>query len=69
MGVEGCGDVGAYNILKDCSTELELYNEVLKKYNEKEGENAVERLHENMNLLYMIREVIDGSYVHWKKPD
>jgi len=67
VGVKGCGEVGAYDILKDCTTEYELYSAVLDKY--LEADMTEERLHENMNLLYMIQELdIDGKPIHWRIP-
>jgi hypothetical protein len=68
IGVEGIGNKGAFQLLKNTKTEKQMYDAVLKAYEEKE-ENPVERLHENMNLLYMIREYNeDGSFKHWEKP-
>ena len=58
----------AFQLLKKAKTERELYDIVLKQYEEKE-ENPIERLHENMNLLYMIKEIdADGNLIHWREP-
>jgi len=69
IGVEGIGLKGAFQLLKKAKTERELYDIVLRQYEEKE-ENPIERLHENMNLLYMIKETdADGNLIHWSEPN
>ena len=69
VGVEGVGLKGAFTLLKKAKTERELYDIVLKQYEEKE-ENPIQRLHENMNLLYMISELdSEGNPIHWSAPN
>ena len=62
-GVRGIGPKKAEKLLKDCFTELDLYNTVLSVYNNS-MENGKERLHENMNLLYLLRSEED----RWTPP-
>lgn len=62
-GVKGIGKVKAEKLLKECFTEKELYETVLSCYNNSMT-NGGERLHENMNLLYLLRSSDDA----WKPP-
>ena len=63
-GVKGIGKVKAEKILKECFTEKDLYETVLSCYNNNMA-NGEERLHENMNLLYLLRSSDD----EWRKPE
>lgn len=63
-GVKGIGKVKAEKILKECFTEKDLYETVLSCYNNSMT-NGEERLHENMNLLYLLRSSDD----EWRKPE
>lgn len=63
-GVKGIGKVKADKILKECFTEKALYETVLSCYNNSMN-NGEERLHENMNLLYLLRSNDDK----WEKPE
>jgi hypothetical protein len=63
-GVRGIGPKKAEKLLKDCFTEEQLYNTVLSVYNNS-MENGLERLHENMNLLYLLRSEDDK----WRAPE
>lgn len=63
-GVRGIGPKKAEKLLKDCHTEETLYNTVLSVYNNS-MENGEERLHENMQLLYLLRSEDDK----WRKPE
>ena len=63
-GVRGIGPKKAEKLLKDCHTEETLYNTVLSVYNNS-MENGEERLHENMQLLYLLRSEDD----EWRKPE
>lgn len=63
-GVRGIGPKKAEKLLKDCFTEETLYNTVLSVYNNS-MENGMERLHENMNLLYLLRSEDD----EWRPPE
>lgn len=81
IGAKGYGPVKTYNTLKDCKTEKELYDAVYEVYFQEILEDdpnyqpedvgkVEERLHENMNLLYMIRELDEGGKpVMWRKPE
>lgn len=57
-GVRGIGPVKAKKLLKDCFTESDLYKTVLSVYTNS-MENGEERLHENMNLLYLLKHEDD----------
>ena len=63
-GIKGIGKVKADKILKECFTEKDLYDTVLSCYNNSMT-NGEERLHENMNLLYLLRSNDD----RWEKPE
>ena len=63
-GVRGIGPVKAKKLLKDCHTEKDLYTTVLSVYNNS-MDNGKERLHENMNLLYLLRSEDD----EWRAPE
>lgn len=52
-GLAGCGIVGAYEILKDCKTEMDYYRTVQKAYKDKLGDKAKEVFFEQANLLWM----------------
>lgn len=68
-GLPGCGPIGAYNILKDCKTEKEMYDAVLSAYRSKFSEGAEELIEEQAHLAYMVRGINeDGSLIHWKVP-
>lgn len=68
IGLKGMRDVAAYEKLKDCKTEVELYDACKEAY-EAKGE-TVERLHENLSLLWMVRELdSEGNPVMWRAPD
>lgn len=51
IGLDGIGPVKSKKLLKDCSTELEMYEAVLKAY---DGDEA--RVLENARLLWILRE-------------
>ena len=63
-GVRGIGPKKAEKLLKECFTEKDLYNTVLSVYNNSMT-NGKERLHENMNLLYLLRSEDD----EWRAPE
>ena len=63
-GIKGIGKVKAEKILKECFTEKDLYETVLSCYNNSMT-NGEERLHENMNLLYLLRSSDD----EWRIPE
>ena len=62
-GVRGIGPKKAEKLLKECFTEKDLYNTVLSVYNNSMT-NGEERLHENMNLLYLLKTEED----RWTPP-
>ena len=69
VGIKGYGNVKVYNTLKDCETEEELYLRVKEAYESQHGEEADVKLKENMNLLWMVRELTDeGEPVLWQPP-
>jgi len=51
IGLQGIGPVKSKKLLKDCNTELEMYEAVLKAY---DGDEA--RVLENARLLWILRE-------------
>lgn len=51
IGLDGIGPVKSKKLLKDCKTELEMYEAVLKAY---DGDEA--RVLENARLLWILRE-------------
>lgn len=68
-GPKGYGPVKAYEALMGLETERCLYETVLQEY-EQHFDNPVERLHENMNLLYMIRKLDENNKpVLWRVPE
>lgn len=68
-GLPGCGPIGAYDRLKDCTTEAEMYKAVLEGYEKKFGETASEVLTEQANLAWMVRgKNEDGTLIHWSAP-
>jgi 5'-3' exonuclease len=69
VGVKRYGPAKAYALLKDATTEKELYDTVLALY-ATQFESPEERLTENMHLLWMIRELdADNKPVWWSKPN
>ena len=59
IGLRGIGPVKAEKILKDCYTELELYKAVISAY------NNIDRVHENAQLLHLLRYEED----QWMPPE
>lgn len=69
IGIPRFGDVKAFKLLEDATSEWDLYERVRTEYIV-HFEDYLERLHENMNLLYMIRELDENGYpVGWSIPD
>jgi 5'-3' exonuclease len=58
-GLKGIGPAKGAKILKDCTTVEELYDAVLKAY-----DDDAERVHENAHLLYLQRK--EGDV--WQPP-
>ena len=67
-GLEGKGAALAYELLKDTTTEIEMFQRVMQAYTEKYAENAAERLLEQGRLLWMCRDKIKGKAVMWEFP-
>ena len=63
-GVRGIGPVKAKKLLKECYTEKDLYKTVLSVYTNSMS-NGEERLHENMRLLYLLKDYDDW----WEPPN
>lgn len=61
QGIPKCGPVMAYGILKDCTTELELFLATAKKYREVYPEDWREKLREHIDLVYMVRELDENG--------
>lgn len=67
-GCPGVGAVKAYSILKDLTTEREMYQAVRNFYAEKDL--TEEYFREQVNLLWMVQDLNeDGSPVLWRPPD
>ena len=63
IGIKGIGPAKASKLLKDCSNALEMYDVCVKAYNDA-GEDGVERVTENANLLWLLRH----KDQRWEKP-
>ena len=63
IGIKGIGPAKASKLLKDCSNALEMYDVCVKAYNDA-GEDGVERVTENANLLWLLRH----KDQRWVKP-
>ena len=69
-GLQGAGPSLAYNLLVDCKTEEELFNAVLGAYTNKYGSSARERMLEQAQLCWMVRELDEeGQPVMWRMLD
>jgi len=65
-GLEGCGPVKAYEILKDCKTSKDALNAVYKAYKAKYGMKGYSEMIEQGRLLHMTRKLrADGTPVLW----
>lgn len=68
-GLDGCGAVGAFNILQDCKDPTDAFTKVLTAYREKFGDSAEEELLEQGRLLWMTRQLNEnGEPVLWELP-
>lgn len=68
-GLKGRGPMFAYNLLKDADTTRKCYELVAEKYVQQHGELWKEKMREQADLLYMIRELDEkGNRVKWKPP-
>lgn len=69
-GLTGCGPIGAFKILSGCGTTRACYDAVFGAYKEKFQEDARERMNEQAQLAWMIRELDeDGKIVFWRMLD
>lgn len=69
-GLPKGGPVLAYNTLVDCETEEEMYEAVKALYEEKFPEDYEERILEQGQLLWMVRELDENKQpVMWKLPN
>lgn len=69
-GLEGCGPVKAYEILRDATTEEEAFQAVYAAYQVVFGERADEELLEQGRLCHLTRKLKeDGSPVLWSFPE
>lgn len=70
QGIEGLGPVGAYEILNNSITEMELFLATAKAYRDKYPDNWEKLLREHIDLTYMIREIdSEGNAVKYKYPE
>ena len=56
IGIKGCGPVKAEKLIGPCKTEQEMFDVCVKAYND-DGQNGVERVTENGNLLWLLRHL------------
>lgn len=65
-GLKGTGPVGAYELLKDCTTERDIFDTVRGHYEKVVGDGWKKSLTEQCHLLWIIRERNeDGSLKHF----
>lgn len=69
QGLPKHGPVKAFNILKECENETELYETTFEAYKNfyNDEEEARKALHENAKLLWMVRD-FDEKPVMWREP-
>jgi 5'-3' exonuclease len=68
-GLKGKGPAFAYNLLKDAKSSRECYELVAEKYVQAWEDNWKEKMREQANLLWMVRELDeDNKPVLWKPP-
>jgi hypothetical protein len=68
-GLKGYGDAKAYDALKDCKTEQEMFEAVQWEYEAVMKECWQEYMLEQGQLLWMVRERDEaGELVHWTIP-
>ena len=69
-GLPGVGGKGAYDALKDCLSEKEMYLVCLGLYEEAFPERGYEELLEQARLVWMVRELdAEGKPIMWEPPD
>lgn len=68
-GLPGTGPIGAYEALKDATTDFEMFSAVLGCYEKKYADNALEKLTEQAYLAWMVRELDEeGNPAMWRAP-
>lgn len=68
-GLPGIGPVVAYELLKEKTTYLEMYETVKQKYVDVYGDSYEEELAEQANLLYLIKDQKDKLFKMWRPPN
>lgn len=68
-GLLGRGPAYAFKLLEGCTTTLECLEAVRGAYREIHGDEADTRLLEQGQLLWMVREIVDGEPVMWRIED
>lgn len=69
QGIPGVGPVGAYNLLNEATSELELYRLVRARYMEEWPEDGIQKLKEHAALIWIVRErKPDGSFKMYRPP-
>ena len=68
-GIKNRGPVFAYSLLKNATTSRECYELVAEKYVQAWGDRWKEKMRQQADLLWMIREVNEeGEKVKWRPP-
>jgi hypothetical protein len=68
-GIKGKGPVFAYNLLKDATSSRECYELVAEKYVQAWGDRWKEKMKQQSQLLWMVRELDEkGEKVLWRPP-
>lgn len=68
-GLPKRGPVFAYNLLSDCTSEIELFEAVRRAYYDNYGEAYEQHLREQTDLLWMIQEINeDGTLKFYQFP-
>lgn len=68
-GLQGCGPIRAFGILEGAQSEREMFDRVLRAYEQKHPDNSLTILTEQAHLAYMIRELdAEGKPIHWEAP-
>ena len=68
-GIKGKGPMFAYHLINEATSSRECYELVAEKYVQAWGDDWKDKMKEQAQLLWMIRELNeDGSRVGWKPP-
>lgn len=69
-GLPGCGPIGAFKTLDGLASVRDCFQATLQAYEEKFQEDARERMNEQAQLAWMIRELDeDGKIIFWRMLD